>query len=44
MIIGEKLEEKHMKNIEVKDKETVIEDFRRDHKVMIEMVFEGIDR
>ena len=44
MIIGEKLEEKHMKNIEVKDKETVIEDFRRDNKVMIEMVFEGIDR
>lgn len=44
MMIGEKLEEKHMKNIESKDKEVVIEDFRKDHKIMIEMVFEGIDK
>lgn len=43
MMIGEKLEEKHMKNIESKDKDIVIEDFRKDHKIMIEMVFEGID-
>ncbi len=44
MMIGEKLEEKHMKNIENKDQDTVIEDFRKDHKLMIEMVFEGIDK
>ncbi|SCJ11356.1 Fatty acid metabolism regulator protein [uncultured Clostridium sp.] len=44
MMIGEKLEEKHMKNIESKDKDAVIEDFRKDHKIMIEMVFEGIDK
>ena len=44
MMIGEKLEEKHMRNIESKDKDVVIEDFRKDHKIMIEMVFEGIDK
>ena len=44
MIIGEKLEEKHMRNIGDKDKDTVIEEFRKDHKIMIEMVFEGIDK
>lgn len=44
MMIGEKLEEKHMKNIESKDKDAVIEDFRKDHKIMIEMIFEGIDK
>lgn len=43
IMIGEKLEEKHMKNIDV-GKDTVIEDFRKDHKIMIEMVFEGIDK
>lgn len=44
LIIGNKLEEKHMKNIEIKEKEKVIEDFRKDHKIMIQMVFEGIDK
>lgn len=43
-MIGEKLEEKHMKNIESKDSDTAIEAFRKDHKIMIEMVFEGIDK
>ena len=43
IMIGEKLEEKHMKNIDV-GKDAVIEDFRKEHKIMIEMVFEGIDR
>ncbi|WP_322395864.1 hypothetical protein, partial [Clostridium perfringens] len=43
IMIGEKLEEKHMKNIDV-DKEIAIEAFRKDHKIMIEMVFEGIDK
>ena len=32
-----------MKNIDV-GKDTVIEYFRQDHKIMIEMVFEGIDK
>lgn len=44
IMIGEKLEEKHMKNIEIRDKEIAIEEFRKDHKIMIEMVFEGIDK
>ncbi|MEF9990841.1 MAG: TetR/AcrR family transcriptional regulator [Romboutsia sp.] len=44
IMIGEKLEEKHMKNIENKDKDIAIEEFRKDHKIMIEMVFEGIDK
>lgn len=44
MMIGEKLEEKHMRNIESKDKDAAIEEFRKDHKIMIEMVFEGIDK
>lgn len=44
IMIGEKLEEKHMKNIESKDKDIAIEEFRKDHKIMIEMVFEGIDK
>lgn len=43
IMIGEKLEEKHMKNIDV-GKDKVIEYFRKDHKIMIEMVFEGIDK
>ncbi len=43
-MIGLKLEEKHMKDIEYKDKDIVIEEFRKDHKIMIEMVFEGIDK
>lgn len=44
MMIGEKLEEKHIKDIENKDKDMVIEEFRKDHKLMLEMVFEGIDK
>ena len=44
LMIGEKLEEKHMKDIENKQKDTAIEEFRKDHKLMIEMVFEGIDK
>lgn len=43
-MIGSKLEEKHMKDIESKDKHIVIEEFRKDHKIMLEMVFEGIDK
>ncbi|WP_278600954.1 TetR/AcrR family transcriptional regulator [Clostridium tertium] len=44
VMIGSKLEEKHMKDIEYKDTNTVIEEFRKDHKIMLEMVFEGIDK
>ncbi|MGG7175952.1 TetR/AcrR family transcriptional regulator [Clostridium paraputrificum] len=44
VMIGSKLEEKHMKDIEYKDKHIVIEEFRKDHKIMLEMVFEGIDK
>lgn len=44
VMIGEKLEEKHMKNIDNKNSDIVIEEFRKDHKLMIEMVFEGIDK
>lgn len=44
VMIGEKLEEKHMKDIENKDKDTAVEEFREDHKIMLEMVFEGIDK
>lgn len=44
VMIGSKLEEKHMKDIESKDKHIVIEEFRKDHKIMLEMVFEGIDK
>lgn len=44
VMIGEKLEEKHMKRLEHNNSEIVIEEFRKDHKTMIEMVFEGIDK
>ncbi|MGL5347175.1 MAG: hypothetical protein ACRDA3_07480, partial [Peptostreptococcaceae bacterium] len=44
VMISEKLEEKHLKNIDIVDKETAIEEFRKDHKIMIEMVFTGIDK
>lgn len=44
VMIGSKLEEKHMKDIESKDKNIVIEEFRKDHKIMLEMVFEGVDK
>lgn len=44
VMIGEKLEEKHMKDLENNDAEKVIQEFRKDHKNMIEMVFEGIDK
>lgn len=44
VMIGEKLEEKHMKNLEIKDKDTVAKEFRIEHKIMLEMVFEGIDK
>lgn len=43
LIVGEKLEEKHIKNIENSSVEIAIDEFRKDHKLMIEMVFEGID-
>ena len=33
----------NMKEIENKDKDVAIEEFRKDHKIMLEMVFEGID-
>lgn len=44
IMIGSKLEEKHMKDIEYKDTHIVLEEFRKDHKLMLEMVFEGIDK
>lgn len=44
IMIGEKLEEKHMRNIENKNSDDIIQDFRKDHRIMIEMVFEGIDK
>lgn len=44
VMISEKLEEKHLKNIDNTDKETALEEFRKDHKIMIEMVFAGIDK
>lgn len=44
VMIGSKLEEKHMKNIEYVDKEIGIEEFRKDHKIMLEMLFEGLDK
>lgn len=44
VMIGEKLEEKHMKNIDSIDKDLALEEFRKDHMIMIEMVFEGIDK
>lgn len=44
VIIGEKLEEKHLQNIGKEEDCEVIEEFRKDHKLMIEIVFEGIDK
>lgn len=44
IMIGSKLEEKHLKDIENKNKDLTIEAFRQDHKVMLEMLFEGIDK
>lgn len=44
VMIGEKLEEKHMRDIEDKPKEIVIEEFRENHRLMLEMLFEGIDK
>ena len=43
-MIGENLEKKHMKRINDIDKDTDVEEFRKDHKEMLEMVFEGIDK
>lgn len=42
-MLGEKLEEKHIKNVQI-NKEDGIEAFRKDHKIMIEMIFEGIEK
>lgn len=46
IMIGDKLEEKYMKYIQnsEEDKNLILEKFRKDHKLMIEMVFEGIDK
>lgn len=44
VIIGEHLEEKHMKRINDMDKDSAVEEFRKDHKEMLEMVFQGIDK
>lgn len=44
VMIGENLEKKHMKRINDIDKDIAIEEFRKDHKEMLEMVFEGIDK
>lgn len=43
-MIGENLEKKHIKRINDIDKDTAIEEFRKDHREMLEMVFEGIDK
>lgn len=44
VMIGENLEKKHMKRINDIDKDSAVEEFRKDHKEMLEMVFEGIDK
>lgn len=44
VMIGEKVEEKHMESLENNNSEDVIEAFRKDHKIMTQMVFEGIDK
>ena len=44
VMIGENLEKKHIKRINDIDKDTAIEEFRKDHREMLEMVFEGIDK
>lgn len=44
VMIGENLEKKHMKIVNDIDKDIAIEEFRKDHKEMLEMVFEGIDK
>ena len=44
VMIGESLEKKHMKRINDIDKDNAVEEFRKDHKEMLEMVFEGIDK
>lgn len=44
VIVGEKLEEKHLKNIGKEDDYEALEEFRKDHKLMIEIIFEGIDK
>ena len=44
VMIGENLEKKHMKRINDVDKDNAVEEFRKDHREMLEMVFEGIDK
>lgn len=44
IMMGEKLEEIHMRDIEIKPREIVIEEFRENHRIMLEMIFEGIDK
>ena len=44
VMIGENLEKKHMKRINDMDKDSAVEEFRKDHREMLEMVFEGIDK
>ncbi len=46
VMIGDNLEKKHLKRINDTDidKDTAIEEFRKDHREMLEMVFEGIDK
>ncbi|MGN0143694.1 MAG: TetR/AcrR family transcriptional regulator [Clostridium sp.] len=44
VMIGENLEKKHMKRINDIDKDSAVEEFRKDHREMLEMVFEGIDK
>ncbi|MGL5647174.1 MAG: TetR/AcrR family transcriptional regulator [Clostridium sp.] len=43
ILISEKLEEKHLKNIPNESPDILVENFRREHKLMLEMVFCGID-
>lgn len=44
IMIGDNLEKKHMKRIDDVNKDSAVEEFRKDHKEMLEMVFEGIDK
>lgn len=46
IMIGDKLGEKYMNYVEdtKQDNNQIVEKFRQDHKLMIQMVFEGIDK
>ena len=46
VMVGDKLEEKYLKHIQNtdEDKNEILEKFREEHKLMIQMIFEGIDQ